>query len=50
MRQILWEDLQHLVQGMNEAWCILGDFNAILSKDDSIGGMEVLDSETKDFC
>ena len=29
-RLALWEDLEDIAHHMNEAWCVLGDFNAIL--------------------
>jgi len=34
---------------MNDAGCILGDFNSILYKEDRIGGQEVMKSEITDF-
>lgn len=34
---------------MDEPWCVLGDFNAILTKDDRIGGDEIHDYEIKQF-
>ena len=34
---------------MTEAWCILGDFNAILYKEDRRGGNEVHDIETREM-
>ncbi|KAJ8421817.1 hypothetical protein Cgig2_023810 [Carnegiea gigantea] len=48
-RQQMWEDLTGIAQGMNEAWCILGDFKSVLQKKDSIGGADVLDSEISKF-
>ncbi|KAJ8435302.1 hypothetical protein Cgig2_026394 [Carnegiea gigantea] len=33
-RQQLWEDLKTISHQVTEAWCILGDFNAILYKED----------------
>jgi len=41
MRLTLWEDLQVISQQINEAWCILGDFNSVLCKEDRMGGIEV---------
>ena len=29
-RKDLWDDLINIANSMNEAWCILGDFNAVL--------------------
>ena len=34
---------------MTEAWCILGDFNSILYKEDRMGGNEVADHELEDL-
>ena len=45
LREDLWADLQTLAQSINEAWCILGDFNSMLYKDDRKGGTEVQDHE-----
>ena len=45
----LWEDLKHIANDMDEAWCILGDFNAMLYSGDRLGGIEVQVSEVKTF-
>ncbi|KAJ8431201.1 hypothetical protein Cgig2_020312 [Carnegiea gigantea] len=37
-RQSMWEDLLAFSHQMTEAWCILGDFNAVLYKDSGRGG------------
>ncbi|KAJ8427684.1 hypothetical protein Cgig2_027991 [Carnegiea gigantea] len=37
-RQQMWDDLKAISQQMTEAWCILGDFNAVLHKEDRRGG------------
>ncbi|KAJ8433627.1 hypothetical protein Cgig2_023566 [Carnegiea gigantea] len=37
-RQSMWEDLLAFSHQMTKAWCILGDFNAILYKDSGRGG------------
>jgi len=37
-RKNLWEDLKNIANGMNKAWCILGDFNVVLYAGDRIGG------------
>ena len=34
---------------MQEAWCIQGDFNAVLHPEDRIGGEEVKHIEVTDF-
>ena len=36
-------------ESMNEAQWILGDFNAVLYKEDRMGGNEVQDSDVRDF-
>lgn len=45
----LWQDLQDIASQMTGAWCVLGDFNSVLYKDDRIGGQEITDLEIKDF-
>ncbi|KAJ8422267.1 LOW QUALITY PROTEIN: hypothetical protein Cgig2_000655 [Carnegiea gigantea] len=47
LREDIWADLQTLAQSINEAWCILGDFNSMLYKDDRKGGTE--DHEVNDL-
>jgi len=37
-RQQLLVEIQDFSQQMTEAWCVLGDFNSILYKDDRKGG------------
>ncbi|KAJ8421553.1 hypothetical protein Cgig2_004598 [Carnegiea gigantea] len=37
----LWDNLQNISNGMNDAWCVLGDFNAILTAEDRMGGAEI---------
>jgi len=48
-RHALWSDLQSIAAHMTEAWCVLGDFNAILHTEDRMGGTDVTDSEIRDF-
>ncbi|KAJ8425110.1 hypothetical protein Cgig2_015888 [Carnegiea gigantea] len=45
----LWSDLQTRTQHIPEAWCIIGDFNSILYKEDRMGGTEVQDHEAQDL-
>ena len=45
LKGALWTDLQALAQSINEAWCLLGDFNTILYKEDRKGGTDVQDHE-----
>ena len=40
-RRVLWEALEDIAAGMEEGWCILGDFNSILYSGDRMGGMEI---------
>ncbi|KAJ8419860.1 hypothetical protein Cgig2_021457 [Carnegiea gigantea] len=42
-------DLQGIAAYMTEAWCVLGDFNAILHTENRMGGTEVTNSEIRDF-
>ncbi|KAJ8421531.1 hypothetical protein Cgig2_033905 [Carnegiea gigantea] len=44
----LWEDLASLQPG-HVPWCIIGDFNAIIYKDDRVGRGDVLASDIKDM-
>ena len=45
----MWTALHHLSNSIQEAWCLLGDFNAILSKDDRIGGNAVSDHDIQEM-
>ena len=36
-------------QPIHEPWCIIGDFNSILYKEDCIGGGDVLHNDIKDM-
>jgi len=38
LRKELWEDLRMLENNMQDAWCVLGDFNAVLAPEGRIGG------------
>ncbi|KAJ8419236.1 hypothetical protein Cgig2_013533 [Carnegiea gigantea] len=48
-RQDLWAKLEHIALDMNEAWCILGDFNSVLYSGNRIGGNPIQDHEVKSF-
>ena len=48
LRKTMWEELS-AHQPTQEPWCILGDFNSILYKEDRIGGGDVLYSDIKDM-
>ena len=43
----LWVDLLALTSQINKAWCILGDFNSVLYKEDRMGGIEIQDHEVQ---
>lgn len=45
----LWSDLSRIANNMTDAWCVLGDFNAVLSKEDREGGDDIHDYELKPF-
>lgn len=49
LRQQLWAHLEDIAHNIQEAWCILGDFNAVLQPDEQIGGKEIHISEITDF-
>ncbi|RAL38049.1 hypothetical protein DM860_000743 [Cuscuta australis] len=42
--------LKNIADNMQKAWCVLGDFNAIMGTEDKIGGLPVKGEETKEFC
>jgi len=48
-RQDLWRDLLSIANGMDDARCMLGDFNDVLYKEDRLGGDEIHDYEIKHF-
>ena len=48
-RQSLWDALHHISRSTQGAWCILGDFNTILPKDDRLGGNEVSDHDIQEM-
>lgn len=39
-RRMLWDDLQEIHFDLNDAWAIVGDFNAILSANERVGGSQ----------
>ena len=43
--QPLWSALQQISLSVPGAWCLVGDFNTILSKDDRYGGNEVVNHD-----
>ncbi|XP_074304182.1 uncharacterized protein LOC141638902 [Silene latifolia] len=44
-REQLWSSIRHYHQGIRGPWIICGDFNAILSRGERIGGAEVTNAE-----
>jgi len=48
-RRELWEALESIAETMDEAWCVLGDFNAVLYPEDRRGGTAVQDFEVRPF-
>ena len=48
-RRSLWDNIRVLGDHIQEAWNVIGDFNAILSCEDRIGGTDVLDKEIEEF-
>ena len=48
-RQPLWYDLHQLSLSVTGAWCIMGDFNAILYKNEHIGGNVVTDHDIQEL-
>jgi hypothetical protein len=47
VRRALWEDLRSW--GMDSPWLLLGDFNSILSQEDTHNGEPISTYETSDF-
>ncbi|KAJ8421024.1 hypothetical protein Cgig2_020050 [Carnegiea gigantea] len=48
-RQPLWEALHQISLSTHGAWCLLGDFNTILSKEDRYGGNHVEDHDIQEL-
>lgn len=46
-RHQLWQDLQSISQQMTAAWCIVGDFNSVLQREDRMGGNEITNLEVE---
>ncbi|KAJ8436501.1 LOW QUALITY PROTEIN: hypothetical protein Cgig2_003199 [Carnegiea gigantea] len=44
-RKSLWHNMESIASQMTELWCVLGDFNSVLSPADRIGGNEIRDQE-----
>ena len=45
----MWGDLRDIASSMDDPWCVLGDFNAVMHMGDRIGGLDVTEGETRDF-
>jgi len=48
-RQSLWAVLNYIASSAQGPWCVMGDFHAVLSLRDSIGGDAVQHGEIQDF-
>ncbi|KAJ8422236.1 hypothetical protein Cgig2_012330 [Carnegiea gigantea] len=48
-RQSLWQELKLISQQTSDAWCVIGDFNAVLHLHDRIGGDDIQDIEVRGF-
>ncbi|CAN1152523.1 hypothetical protein LINPERHAP2_LOCUS18799, partial [Linum perenne] len=46
---LLWDVLERLSIGQNEPWVVIGDFNAILSAEDKVGGSPFERRRSKSF-
>ncbi|XP_019264538.1 PREDICTED: uncharacterized protein LOC109242158 [Nicotiana attenuata] len=45
----MWEELRKIDSQMDSTWLLMGDFNAVLDKEDRVNGTEIQDNEIKDF-
>ena len=48
-RRPLWQDLKEISQQTEDAWLVIGDFNAILYMQDRLRGDEVQKSEVREY-
>ncbi|XP_020243146.1 uncharacterized protein LOC109821366 [Asparagus officinalis] len=48
-RKRLWQDLLEIKQNVNCPWLVGGDFNAIISAEEKMGGAPISDADTEDF-
>ncbi|XP_020266660.1 uncharacterized protein LOC109842165 [Asparagus officinalis] len=48
-RKILWNDLMVFKRNVSDPWLVGGDYNAILSSEEKIGGAQITDTEVEDF-
>ncbi|KAJ8422489.1 LOW QUALITY PROTEIN: hypothetical protein Cgig2_000558 [Carnegiea gigantea] len=48
-RHHLWAELEQIASDVEDAWCVMGDFNSILYARDRMGGNTIHDSEIKPF-
>ncbi|KAJ6392525.1 hypothetical protein OIU84_029087 [Salix udensis] len=49
-RQLLWDYIKQPDLHLNQAWVLMGDFNAILKPDDRVGGDNSWAGHMDDFC
>lgn len=48
-RKTLWKDLRALAANSEKPWCLLGDFNEVLSTSEIDGGNDSWDNGMQDF-
>ncbi|KAJ8427305.1 hypothetical protein Cgig2_013894 [Carnegiea gigantea] len=48
-REQLWLDLNDISHSMEDAWCLMGDFNTIRFKEYRLGGNDVQDHDVKEL-
>jgi len=46
-RRTLWEAMKNITNTMEDAWCILEDFNIVLHPGDRMGGTDIQDAEVR---
>jgi len=48
-RRLIWEGLAAIANQIEEAWCILRDFNSVLHQGERMGGTVIQATEAKPF-
>ncbi|XP_058775015.1 uncharacterized protein LOC131649265 [Vicia villosa] len=48
-RRILWKDIEKIHSTQQGPWCLIGDYNNVLTTDDRIGGKEIHEGEYSDL-
>ncbi|KAI9079870.1 hypothetical protein K1719_038116 [Acacia pycnantha] len=49
-REVLWNQLWRLSQGIKDPWCVMGDFNDISSTEERVGGRNGNPRRIRWFC